>query len=282
MPPPVGPKAMNLKLRKFDMSRIKHTNVVVLIGKRETGKSFLTKDLLWHHQGIPCGTVISGTEGANQFYSKMVPSMFIHDEFNPLILTNILKRQKFIANKVSEEIRDTGTSSRDPRNFLIMDDCLYDETWIRDKNVRCLFMNGRHYHTMFVITMQYAMGIPPSLRTNVDFVFILRENIIKNRHKLYENWAGMFPDFDTFCQVMDQCTENYECLVIDNNAKSNKLEDQVFWYKATPRTDFRLCSPDLWAHSAKTQSSRADAAADFDPASGGARGRRYELNVIRH
>ena len=30
---------------------------------------------------------------------------------------------------------------------------------------------------------------------------------------------------------MDQCTENYECLVINNNAKSNKLTDQVFWYK---------------------------------------------------
>ena len=32
---------------------------------------------------------------------------------------------------------------------------------------------------------------------------------------------------------MDQCTENYECLVVCNNAKSNKLEDQIFWYKAS-------------------------------------------------
>ena len=34
----------------------------------------------------------------------------------------------------------------------------------------------------------------------------------------------MFPSFEVFCQVMDQCTENYECLVIHNNAKSNKLK----------------------------------------------------------
>ena len=27
--------------------------------------------------------------------------------------------------------------------------------------------------------------------------------------------------FEMFCQVMDQYTENYECLVINNNAKSN-------------------------------------------------------------
>jgi ABC-type polar amino acid transport system ATPase subunit len=42
-----GPKRLNLKLRKFDMTKIKHDKVVVLIGKRETGKSFLVKDLLW-------------------------------------------------------------------------------------------------------------------------------------------------------------------------------------------------------------------------------------------
>jgi hypothetical protein len=41
-----GPKRLNLRLKKFDMSRIKHDKVVVLIGKRETGKSFLVKDLL--------------------------------------------------------------------------------------------------------------------------------------------------------------------------------------------------------------------------------------------
>ena len=41
---------------------------------------------------------------------------------------------------------------------------------------------------------------------------------------------------------MDQCTENYECLVINNNAKSNKLTDQVFWYKA-PHDDFKIGAP---------------------------------------
>ena len=37
---------MNLKLKKFDMASIKDDKVVVFIGKRETGKSFLVKDLL--------------------------------------------------------------------------------------------------------------------------------------------------------------------------------------------------------------------------------------------
>ena len=38
-----------------------------------------------------------------------------------------------------------------------------------------LFLWTEHYKMMFIITMQYALGIPPNLRTNIDYVFILRE-----------------------------------------------------------------------------------------------------------
>ena len=49
--------------------------------------------------------------------------------------------------------------------------------------------------------------------------------------------------FEMFCQIMDACTDNYECLVIHNGAKSNRLEDQVFWYKANDHEDFKICCP---------------------------------------
>ena len=39
---------MNLELKKFDMTQIKDDKVVVLIGKRDTGKSFLCRDILYH------------------------------------------------------------------------------------------------------------------------------------------------------------------------------------------------------------------------------------------
>ena len=67
---------MSLDLNKFDMKNISFRPdenkgpVVVLIGRRDTGKSFLVRDLLYYHQDIPIGTVISGTEGANKFYGK--------------------------------------------------------------------------------------------------------------------------------------------------------------------------------------------------------------------
>ena len=150
----------------------------------------------------------------------MVPKLFIYDEYEPGIVERLLKRQRMMIDRVKEN------PSVDPRAFLVFDDCLYDNSWTKDKNVRSLFMNGRHFKILFMITMQYALGIPPNLRTNIDYVFILREPYIANRKRIWENYAGMFPTFESFCQVMDQCTENFECLVINNNAKSNKLQDQ--------------------------------------------------------
>ena len=239
---------MEIELSRFNINDIADDKVVVLIGKRETGKSFLCKDILYNHSNIPVGQVISGTEAANEFYSKMVPKLFIHEEYQPAIIQNILKRQKMMLEK------SKANKSIDPRAFLVLDDCLYDNTWTKDKNVRSLFMNGRHFKILFMITMQYALGIPPNLRTNIDYIFILRENYMSNRKRLYEHYAGMFPNFEMFCQVMDQCTENYECLVIHNNAKSNKLTDQVFWYKAEPHDEVKLGSRQFWEFGEREQS----------------------------
>lgn len=243
---------MTLELKKFDIKSISFRPdenkgpVIVLIGRRDTGKTYLVRDLLYYHQDIPIGTVISGTEAGNGFYAEHVPKLFIHDEYNTAIIENILKRQKTVMKQIKKEVEAYKKSNIDPRAFVILDDCLYDGSWTKDKMMRLLFMNGRHWKVMLVITMQYPLGIPPNLRTNIDYVFILREPYIANRRRIYENYAGMFPTFESFCQVMDQCTENYECLVINNNAKSNKLHDQIYWYKAEQHKTFKLGSKEFW------------------------------------
>jgi hypothetical protein len=241
-----------LPLKKWNMRNIKFRPdenkgpVIVLIGRRDTGKSFLVRDLLFYHQDIPVGTVISGTEMGNGFYGKMVPKLFIHNEYNTTIIENILKRQKAVIKQYNKQVEQYKRSSMDPRCFVILDDCLYDDSWARDKMMRLLFMNGRHWKVMLVITMQYPLGVPPNLRTNVDYVFILREPYKSNRERIWRNYAGMFPTFEAFEQVMDQTTENFECLVVDNNCKSNKLMDSIYWYKAEPHGPFKLGSKEFW------------------------------------
>jgi len=238
---------MKLLLKKFDMSRIGDKSVVVFIGARGAGKSILCRDLLYHHQSLPAGMVISGTEDSNQFYSSIIPSCLIHNQYTPELIEKFVKRQKMITKKMKKEEKLFGSSKIDPRGFLIMDDCLYDKGWQNDTNIRSCFLNGRHFNTFFIFTSQYALAAPPILRNNIDFVFILREPRIMSRKKIYDNYAGFLPSFEIFNQVMSQCTENYECIVIDNTTKSNNIADQLYWYKADVHNcQFKIGAREFW------------------------------------
>jgi hypothetical protein len=243
---------MALGIRKFNMRDMlfdkneSNGPVVVMLGMRGNGKTYLVKDLLFYHQDVPIMTVISGTEAGNGFYKPLVPKMFIHHEYSPELITNVLLYQKKVLRQIKHNKNTFQSNQIDPRTIVLFDDCLYDDKWTRDRLMRCLFMNGRHWKVMLIVTMQYCMGIPPILRGQIDYVFILRENKMANRRKIYENYASIFPTFEAFCTVLDQTTENYECLVINNIVKSNRLMDQIFWYKAEPHNDFRLCLPKYW------------------------------------
>jgi hypothetical protein len=236
---------MKLELKKFDPSKISSDSVLVFCGKRNTGKSWTLKNILNHHRDIPVGVVVSPTEAANGFFEKFIPKMLIYDQPDENTIKKFLDRQVTISIERKKELKKFGNSQIDARAFLILDDCMYDKRWINNISIRSIFMNGRHYKIFFLITLQHAMGLPPVLRNNIDYIFIFRNNIRREREKIYQHYAGMFPTFEAFEQVMMQTTENYECMVIDNKTQSNKLEDQVFWYKAS-EANFRMCSGDLW------------------------------------
>jgi hypothetical protein len=215
---------MTLRLRKFDMSAMKPDRVSVMIGMRNRGKSFLVKDLLWHHKDIPSGTVMSGIETMDHFYSRFIPSECVHDTYDPQMIETIVKHQRT-------------NQAPDPRTIVVMDDCVYDHSWIRHRATQFMFMHSRSIHTTVIMSMQYAMGFPPNLRSSIDYVFLFQERIMANRRRLYEQFGATITDFDTFLQILDTCGE-YECIVIDNTTTSNALEDILFWYKAAPHPDF--------------------------------------------
>lgn len=260
---------MQLKLKKFDISSVRDDAVIIMLGKRNTGKSFLCKDLLSYHADMPSGVVISGTESSNHFYSDIFPPLFIYDEYKPDIVSNILKRQKSVIKKN----QSSSGKEVDPRLVFIMDDCLYDDSWTRDVNIRSIFMNGRHHKLMFIFTMQYPLGVPPVLRANIDYVFILREQVVSNRKRIYENYCGILPSFDVFCSVLDQTTENYECLVVDNTSRSNKIEDQLFYYKAEEAPPFTIGSKQLWQENNDRLNSDSDDEEPFDSRKSGKKGK---------
>tara|TARA_B100000963_G_scaffold361967_1_gene401399 strand:+ start:232 stop:1047 length:816 start_codon:yes stop_codon:yes gene_type:complete len=243
---------MSINLSRFNPKSIEERRVngagpatCVFIGKRGTGKSTLVADILYHIRKINAGVAISATEDGNEFYSSYIPKILIHSEYKPEIISQVINRQKNV-------IKEKKTTDKDV--FILLDDCMYDKKMVRDTNIRGIFMNGRHWRISFMLTMQYCMDLPPDLRSNIDYIFVLRENIIQNQEKIYKNFFGIFPHFSIFQDVMNCCTEGYDCLVLDNTSKSNKIQDCVFWYRAKPERRFKIGSKELWEYSNKNSS----------------------------
>jgi hypothetical protein len=74
----------------------------------------------------------------------------------PEIIRKVCERQKVIKKQIEKQKKLYGSTNLDPRAFLVMDDCMFDQSWIKDKNIRMLLCNGRHWHMFFLITLQWA------------------------------------------------------------------------------------------------------------------------------
>jgi hypothetical protein len=257
---------VNLNLKKFSFDEVPDGAICTFIGKRKSGKSFCIRDLLFHKKDIPMCKIVSGSEEANPFFSDFMPSTFIDTDFDAEKIETVISRQQTILKKMKKEPSKYGKV--DPRMLILFDDCLHDKSWQKSKAVKNIFMNGRHYKIFFILAMQYVLGIPPALRTNIDYVFIFRDSSLQNRRKIYECFGGAIPTFDMFCQLMESL-DKYECLVICNDADRVSLEEQIMWYKAKDNGDFKFGSKKMWDFHHRKQSQGdnnvATNVADFVP-----------------
>lgn len=204
---------------------------------RNTGKTTMITSILYEKSHIfPIGQVMSGTEDSNGHYGKIFPSTFVYNALEKSKIEEFIKRQKLAKQHLPN-----------PWAIMLLDDCTDDPKLFNDPMFQGIFKNGRHWKMLFLLSLQYSLDIKPVIRTNVDGTFILRETNIRNRRCLWENYAGVFPDFDQFCQVLDQITDDYTALYVHNATTSNKIEDCVFWYKAKPiPPDFRIGCDEFW------------------------------------
>lgn len=236
----------NLNLRKFQPKEMERRRVnpdqgpptILIIGSRGTGKTFLLNDLMYYFRRIPAGMIMTGSEASAEQFSKFFPKSFIFDEVDIAKIENVVINQRKLRRK---------NTKGDYSSLLLFDDCGYDKATTRKKIIKGVFMNGRNWKVLLIMTIQYCKDIPPDLRSNADYIFILREPVIETRKKIWKEYAGIIPTFDAFSAAMNVCTEDRGALVIDKTTTSNKIEDNIFWYRArNPPRDFKVGSPELW------------------------------------
>ena len=209
---------------------------IVVVGKPGTGKSTLIKALLYAKKHIfPVGMAMSGSEDSNHCYSEIMPSTFVYNEYDEQKVTDFVKRQKL-----------AGQHLVNPWAVLILDDCTDDPRIFNKPLQQALYKKGRHWKMFYILSLQYAMDVKPSIRTNVDGIFILREPYLRTE-ALYKNYASIIPDFTTFCELMDQLTDDYCALYIHNATQTNDWFDCVFYWEGSqvPK-GWKFGCPEYW------------------------------------
>lgn len=212
---------------------------IVMIAKRGSGKSWVVRSLLEYFKDIPMGLIIAPTDRMNCFYGNFFPDTYIHYSYKSEIIERVLARQRKIIDK--EKIKKAQGKKLDTRAFVVMDDCLGQKgAWVRDQPIQELLYNGRHYRIMYILTMQFPLGITPELRSNFDYIFLLAEDYISNMKRIYDHYAGMFPTFDSFRQIHGQLTQDFGAMVIVNRGVRNSLFEKIFYYKAEDLSDIKV------------------------------------------
>jgi len=232
-------------LKKIDIGEMSSYSNILIIGRRGTGKTFLTTDILFHiNKNIPKGCIMSATDSTH--YANIIHPSCNYNEYISYIIEKITK-DKFETNKnicsININNNNNNNNDNDSNSFLVLDNCLNDHDW-KTKYLRFLLMNSKNFKHKMIITQSqpYGLsGLTPTIRENFDYIFVLRERNERMRNKIYESFVDNLDlSFESFCQIMDQCTESYECLVIDNTSVSYKIQENLFWYKANEHKDFYI------------------------------------------
>ncbi|AGO83209.1 hypothetical protein pdul_cds_958 [Pandoravirus dulcis] len=247
-----------LVLRKFDRALHKPSRVNLIVGKRGTGRSVLLKDLLCS-KGNAWDVVVgmSPTPESRDMLREMFPASCVHDGYDSSIVERIVLTARTLCHVGFH-----------PRVLLVLDDCMFDARVLKSTMMRDLHMNARHLGIEVYNTVQYVMDMPKALRSEIDYVFALREPQHAYRENLYKNFFGIFPTYNEFSAAFDACTENYACMVVDSTAKTNAIEDSAFWYRGSPNPPTMLLgSRDQWRlhHMFYTDPKNAAEAALGDP-----------------
>jgi hypothetical protein len=255
---------MKYKFNQFNPNKMLDNRLSVFQGPSGTGKSVCLKHILSYKQDIPSGIVISETEEMDEFFSNFIPKLFIHDEYTDDLVMGLLHGQKKLAKKIKKGKLDP--ESVDIRKYLIMDDVMGDDNWTRRKPIKKIFTEGRHFQCSTFICMQYPLGVPPNLRSNIHYVFIQQFDNYKDIMKLYDNYMPAFKSKDEFLEVYDQLTANYGTMVLDNTIRSRKITDKIFWFQADPSITLKMGPEEVWAYSEANCKDNNDSDSDDDDA----------------
>ena len=204
--------------RRFNLNDISPGCNIVIIGRRFGGKSKLLIDFLLSR--LVANKVIFCSKYVVPTYLEYFKETDIQCEYNGKHLQKLIDRQQ--------------ANGSQPELVLAYDDvAVLGDLW-KDEKIKDIVRYGSSLGMTSVFSLQYIGVLDETFIRNVDYVFAFRDNVIDNQKWLFEQFGGMFSDFNTFKKLHDVCSsEPFRCLVIDLKTPRKNPADGIFWYKAT-------------------------------------------------
>jgi len=202
-------------IKKFDINELYKTCMIGIVGNHET-KS-IVKEIIYNNKNKQI-LVINPTESHEPFYSKFISNVFT--EYSDELIFKVLNEQ----GKKIDELREKNKIDEIEPYIVVLDNCINNSILIKDQYIDELIFNGIFYNITTIIIIPY-LQLSVHIRSNCDYIFLLADDSIDNRKKIYDNNREMFPSFDIFEQVFQQLTENDGIMVFDNSSNVYWLDD---------------------------------------------------------
>ncbi len=198
----------------------------IVIGPPASGKTTFMENMSYYlKHRYPVARVFIGTDDGYKKMCDIFPSLYVSNYYDEEEEKNLILRQR----KCEVE---NGKQYAGNYAINIIDDASDNPKIYKTKIMRGLFKLGsQHWNQLCMIGSQYCIDMPPDIRKSVSYAAIFREPEETERKKLYNNFGGLAGSYDNFCDLMDQLTGDYTCLIFKKRSQSNKIEDCVFWYR---------------------------------------------------
>jgi hypothetical protein len=218
-------------LEPWDPESMPVDATILIVGKRHTGKTVLTRALMYSmRKKLDVCMGMNPLEGGNHNLSYFCPKAFVFDTFNDEKLRHLLAWQTCaMKNGKAHKIG------------FVMDDCASETTValggkrkkaMASADIGKLFKLGRHLRLFYINAMQDVKNAPPDIRGNVDLLFAFNTNSGSERAKLHQEFFGMISSFKNFNQVFDAGAQGYDCIVLDTRKAATDPDHCIMFYRA--------------------------------------------------
>ena len=234
-------KSRGVKIREFFPDEDLELGYrIAVLGRTGSGKSVVTWALCHAYAPIIDMAIVMSPTAEENNYHDIIPKSCIYEDFDEEKILDLIAHQKKSLCKYGKE----GT----PKILLILDDLAFDSKMFRTKAFRKLFFNGRHAQITVIITSQFALDMPPPIRSQLHLTFTACEVTDSTLDRLHENYFSLINKYHDFKRIMLKITRDRHMLVMHNKFTDKlDIEHLLYWYKAPfPPTQFKLGDPEIW------------------------------------